>query len=76
LCLSRMEEQLTVYLNGTPVHVFRGMKVKHALIGAGHGLYEACLEGRAKVHDENGFVLGLDGAVYEGARLEVRPTEE
>lgn len=68
-----MKEQFTVHVNGKPVQVYRGMKVKHALISFGHDLYKDCLEGRAKVQDENGFMVGLDGSLSEGARLEVMP---
>lgn len=68
-----MKEQFIVHVNGKPVQVYRGMKVRHALIGYGYDLYKDCLEGRAKVEDENGFAVGLDGSLSEGARLEVRP---
>lgn len=68
-----MKERFTVYVNGTPIDIYRGMKVKHALTAFDYGLYKDCLEGRATVRDENGFVLGLDGSLYEGAGLEVKP---
>jgi|WetSurMetagenome_2_1015567.scaffolds.fasta_scaffold672260_2 hypothetical protein len=67
-----MKERFAVYVNGKPVEIYLGMKVKHALIGFDYALYEDCLEGRAMVRDENGFVVGLDGALSEGARLEVK----
>jgi hypothetical protein len=68
-----MKERFTVHVNGTAVEIFRGMKVKHALMGLGHDMYKDCLEGRALVRDENGFVVGLEGSLSEGARLEVGP---
>jgi hypothetical protein len=64
-----MKEHITVFVNGEPVELFRGMKVKHALIAYDNSLYKACLEGRAAVRDENGFVVGLEGALTEGAKL-------
>lgn len=67
-----MKERFIVYVNGKPVEIYRGMKVKHALIGSDYDLYKDCLEGRAVVRDENGFVVGLDGSLSEGARLEAR----
>lgn len=66
-----MKERFTVYVNGKPVEIYRGMKVKHALIGFNYYLYKDCLEGRAIVRDENGFAVGLDGSLPEGARLKV-----
>lgn len=69
--MDEMKEQFVVYVNGKPVEIYRGMKVKHALIGFDYNLYSDCLEGRAVVRDENGFVVGLDGSLSEGARLEV-----
>lgn len=69
-----MKEVFTVFVKGKAVDLYRGMKVKHALIAFGDDLYKDCLEGRSVVRDENGFVVGLDGALYEGAILEVEET--
>lgn len=71
-----MKESLTIAVNGRPVELHRGMRVKHALIACGDRLCTDCLEGRAVVRDENGFVVGLDGALYDGARLDVSPLGE
>lgn len=59
---------MKVYVNQTPVDLFPGMTVKHALIGA--GLLET-IEGSKKVFDEWGNELGLDGALSEGMRIYV-----
>lgn len=66
-----MKEQFIVYVNGEPVGIYRGMKVKHALMGLRYDLYKDCVEGRAVVRDENGFTVGLDGSLSEGTRLQV-----
>ena len=66
-----MKERIFVFVNGRSVELYRGMKVKHALIAHGDGLYEACKEGKATVRNKDGFVLGLDGALEEGTELHV-----
>ncbi len=60
---------MEVFVNGKQVRIYRGMKVKHALIAYDQDLYKAACEGSARVEDENGFVLGLDGALSEGAKI-------
>lgn len=70
-----MKERFSVFVNGRAVEVHRGMKVKHALIAFGNQAYRDCTEGRANVRDENGFVVGLDGALHEGARYIVQTRE-
>jgi hypothetical protein len=58
-----------VWVNGKQVTVVPGMKVRHALIGA--GLMEEIIRGK-KVYDEGGNEMGLDGALSEGLRLVVK----
>lgn len=58
-----------MFVNGKTVSIYRGMKVKHALIALDQALYTAATEGKIRVEDENGFVLGLDGALSEGAKI-------
>ncbi len=65
------KERIEVFVNDRPVMVFRGLTVKHALIAAGGDLYGPALDGDVAVRDENGFVIGLEGALHEGARLYV-----
>ena len=66
-----MKERFSVFVNGKPVTVFRGMSVKHALIAYNYPVYKACAEGRAAVRDEHGFAVGLEGALSEGAKLSI-----
>jgi hypothetical protein len=64
-----MKETLSVFVNGEPVGVFRGMEVRHALVAYDYSVYKACAEGRAVVKDEHGFAVGLDGTLRDGATL-------
>ncbi len=70
-----MKERFSVFVNGCAVEVHRGMKVKHALIAYSNQAYRDCREGRASVRDENGFLVGLEGALHEGARYVVQARE-
>ena len=70
------KERIEVFVNDRPVTVFRGLTVKHALIAAGGDLYRPALDGDTAVRDENGFVIGLEGALHEGARLYVAIPEQ
>ena len=63
-------------MNDEPVEVYAGMGVRHALIALDDVLYEACLSGRLKVRDKNGFDVGLGGALTEGVRLYTAPPEK
>ncbi|HBZ57490.1 MAG TPA: hypothetical protein DEO88_18975 [Syntrophobacteraceae bacterium] len=68
-----MEEHIIVFVNGQRVELYRGMKVKHALIALDQRLYEAVLEGETMVVDHRGFRLGLDGTLHAGARITTHP---
>ncbi len=61
--------KMSVFINGEEVSLFRGMRVKHALVARDQELYEAAVEGRIVIHDENGHVVGLEGALQEDTRL-------
>ncbi len=63
---------MEVFVNGNKVQIYRGMKVKHALIAFDQALYTAAVEGKIGVEDENGFALGLDGGLSEGAKIFTR----
>ncbi len=67
-----MREQITVFVNGAPVRIPRGMKVKHALIAFDQETYAAASDGRVVVEDSRGFRIGLDGALSDGARIATR----
>ncbi len=60
---------MRVFVNERAVELLPGMKVRHALAGA--GLLGELAKGK-KAYDEWGNEVGLDGAVSEGARIFVR----
>jgi hypothetical protein len=68
-----MKEQITVFVDGRPVRIYRGMQVKHALIACDYALYTAADSGKVLVVDENGHKLGLAGALREGSKIFLRP---
>jgi hypothetical protein len=63
------KERITVYVDGRPVQLYRGMKVRHALVSIESSLCAAVEEGGISVRDANGFEVGLDGALDDGCRL-------
>ncbi len=63
---------MQVYVNDRPVHLAPGMRVRHALIAAGYPAGSPNLT----VRDEWGHVIGLDGALSEGARIIVERRED
>lgn len=64
-----MNENIEVYVNDRKVSLYRGMKVKHALIAYDEDLYKAAVAGEIRVEDENGFIVGLEGSLADGARI-------
>ncbi len=64
-----MNESIDVYVNDKKVDIYRGMKVKHALIAYDQRLYRAALAGEIRVEDENGFTVGLEGSLADGAKI-------
>lgn len=64
-----MSENIEVYVNGRKIEIYRGMKVKHALIAYDQKLYKAALAGEVRIEDENGFMLGLEGHLANGAKI-------
>jgi hypothetical protein len=63
------DEDILVHVNDKRVRLYVGMKVKHALIACDYSLYKAAKEGRVLVVDDNGFFVGLDGSLHDGARI-------
>lgn len=59
---------MKVLVNDMEVHLAPGMTVRHALIGAG---LLRDVEAGKRVYDEWGNEIGLEGALYEGARIHV-----
>uniref|UniRef100_A0A7V4G8X1 Uncharacterized protein n=1 Tax=Desulfobacca acetoxidans TaxID=60893 RepID=A0A7V4G8X1_9BACT len=60
---------IRVYVNGEPVFLLPGMKVRHALIAA--GLMQQVEKGR-RVVDRHGYEVGLDGAIFPEMHIFVR----
>lgn len=71
-----MTEQIIVYVNDAPVKVFRGMEVRHALIASDYTVFKAAERGEVAVEDGNGFPIGLEGALHDGARIYTRSVKE
>jgi hypothetical protein len=55
--------RIKVYLDNSPLQVFRGMKLKHIL---SHELVEEIKRGITIVVDEEGNERGLEGSLTEG----------
>jgi hypothetical protein len=64
-----MKERIVVFVNGAPVAMYRGMQVRHALISHDQALYDACRRGEMHVENEDGFRVGLEGALTDGTKL-------
>ena len=64
-----VNENIDVFVNDRKINIYRGMKVKHALIAYDQNLYKAALAGEVHVEDENGFALGLEGSLADGAKI-------
>lgn len=60
---------MQIWLNDNPVILIAGMTVRQALIQS--DLIREIKKG-AKVYDEWGNEMGLDGALEDGMRLELR----
>ncbi len=67
-----MVKTITIYVNNKPVKIYQGMQVKHALISFDYSLYKSCEIGDCIVLDENGFEMGLEGALHEGAKIYIK----
>jgi hypothetical protein len=70
-----MEDRISVFVNGHRVLVYRGMKVKHALIAFDRELYTAAVNGTVVVEDARGLRVGMEGALHDGASLSTRDRE-
>jgi hypothetical protein len=68
-----MTDQILVFVNDRSVKIYRGMRVKHALISCDYALYRAAEEGNLFIEDESGFRIGLEGALHEKSRIYTRP---
>jgi hypothetical protein len=61
--------RITVRVNGAPVEIFRGMKVRHALIALDQELLRKAERGAIRIEDGRGYEVGLDGALQDGSEL-------
>lgn len=68
-----MGDRVQVFVNGSPESLYRGMRVRHALIARDQALCEAAERGELRVEDGNGFPLDLDGALADGMRISTKP---
>ena len=64
-----MSENIEVFVNGQKIAIYQGMNVKHALIAYDQNVYRAAVAGQVRVEDQNGFAVGLEGALADGARI-------
>lgn len=64
-----MTETIEVYVNDRKINIYRGMTVKHALIAYDQSLYKAALAGEIRIEDDNGFIVGLEGSLADGAKI-------
>lgn len=67
-----MKARIVVFVNGIPITMYRGMQVKHALISHDQSLYDACRRGEMHVEDDDGFRVGLEGALSDGTKFYTR----
>ncbi len=65
-------EKITVYVNDKPKRFWLGAQVKHAI---GARATKAVRAHRAIVRDGGGNSVDVEGALGEGARLYVAPTD-
>lgn len=66
---SDRSELITVRVDGVPVEIYRGMKVRHALIALDYELLRKAEQGLIRVRDGSGYAVGLDGALHDGSEL-------
>ncbi len=60
---------MRIFVNGKPVDLLPGMRVRHALIQL--GLLHEGKNGSFRVQDRWGNLLGLDGALRDGEEIHV-----
>lgn len=70
-----MTKPIIVYVNDSAITIYAGMQVKHALIARDESLYTAACNDEIVVIDDNGFHIGLEGSLRDGARIYTRPLD-
>jgi hypothetical protein len=68
--MSDKTQRIMVYVEGEPRRFFLGLRVRHAV---GYRPAWRVEQGQAVVEDGDGNRVDLDGALYDGQRLYVRP---
>jgi hypothetical protein len=63
-------QRITVYVDDEPKRLFLGLRVRHAI---GYRASWRVERKQAAVEDRDGNLIDLDGAVFEGERLYVKP---
>ncbi|PMQ02175.1 MAG: hypothetical protein CBR30_00510 [Dictyoglomus sp. NZ13-RE01] len=71
-----MANVITVFVNDEPVKIYQGMQVMHALISYNIDIYKKCLKGECIIFDENGFEIGLEGALHDGSKIYIKEIGE
>ena len=66
-----MEEskRIKVYVNGEPIYIFKGMKVKHILT---QNMAKDVKNGTKIVMDGDGHERGLEGSLTNGEKLYIK----
>ncbi len=64
-----MKETIDITVNDKKISLYRGMKVKHALMAYDQRLYRAALDGEIRVQDGNGFTVGIEGGLSDGSKI-------
>ncbi len=63
-------QRITVYVDGESRRLFLGLRVRHAI---GHQIAWSVERRAARVEDDEGNRVDLDGALYDGQRLYLKP---
>lgn len=63
-----MSENIEVYVNGRKIEIYRGMKVKHALIAYDQKLYKAALAGKSGLKTKTASCSDLKGTWRMGRK--------
>lgn len=69
-------EKIKVFINEEVIELYQGMQVKHALIYYNYEIYKKCLDGEYLVLNEDGFELGLEGALNNNAKIYIKRREK
>jgi sulfur carrier protein ThiS len=71
-----LKEKIKVFVNDKPLEIFQGMQVKHALISYDIDIYKKCIDGEYIVVNEDGFEIGLEGALSNNTKIYIKRRRE